>query len=104
METNKYSDNKYLKPVRFEKTAGVLKCIAHPVRLLVLEILGMNMELTVSEIIEKTGVEQSLLSHHLNKMKDKGVLKAERDGKNIFYSISDHQIVRVLDYVEVSSV
>lgn len=85
---------------KLERVAEVLKTIAHPVRLSILEVLQIHDRLTVSELKEKTNTEQSLLSHHLIKMKDKGVLKANREGKNIFYELADKHITNIFDCME----
>ncbi len=63
---------------KLDKVAEILKAIAHPIRLEVLETLEFNEPLTVSEIRAQIDmeVEQSLLSHHLIKLKDKGVLQS----------------------------
>lgn len=82
------------------RIAEILKCIAHPARLSVVEALEEHKRLAVSELREHTGLEQSLLSHHLIKMKDKGLLVSERQGKNIFYSLKDRHIVRIFDCME----
>lgn len=80
--------------------ADVLKVIAHPVRLEIIELLEVHISMCVSDIQEKLNIEQSQLSHHLGKMKDRGVLKSERDGKNIFYSLSYPQITRIFDCMQ----
>lgn len=89
-----------LETEKLEKAAFVLKTIAHPVRLGVVQLLGEHHSLTVSEICNKLSCEQSLISHHLNIMKLKGVLKSERSGKNIHYSLKMEDILKVLDCVE----
>lgn len=89
-----------IDPEKLERVAEVLKTIAHPVRLNILEVLQSHGSLTVSELKEKTKTEQSLLSHHLIKMKDKGVLKAKRQGKNIFYELADTHITSIFDCME----
>lgn len=82
-----------------EKVAHVLKTIAHPVRLQILEELEAEEPLSVSEIRNRIelDVEQSMLSHHLIKMKDKSVLKSEKIGKQIFYRIADRQVLGIFD-------
>ena len=87
------------------KVAEVLKAISHPVRLEILEVLEVAEPLTVSDIREQIDieVEQSLLSHHLIKLKDKGVLKSVKQGKNIYYSICDRQILKIFDCMEKCS-
>lgn len=84
------------------KVAEVLKTIAHPVRLDVLRILESNDGLSVADIRERIGVEveQSMLSHHLIKMKDKGVLTSVKEGKQIYYSIVDRQMLKIFDCME----
>lgn len=85
---------------KLERVAEVLKTIAHPVRLNILEVLEDYGRLSVSDLKEKTNTEQSLLSHHLIKMKDKGVLKANREGKNIYYQLADTHITNIFDCME----
>lgn len=87
---------------KLEQVANVLKAIAHPVKLEILEVLEQSEPLTVSEIREQVSneVEQSMLSHHLIKMKDKGVLKSEKKGKQVYYSITDRQILKIFDCIE----
>jgi DNA-binding transcriptional ArsR family regulator len=89
-------DNK-IDPIKLGKIADVLKVISHPVRLEVLELLQKKEDLSVAAIREKIDVEQSLLSHHLTKMKDKGVLKSYRKGKNVFYQIAIPEITSIFD-------
>ncbi len=85
-----------------ETVAHILKTISHPVRLQVLEILEEEEPLTVSVIREKLTikVEQSMLSHHLIKMKENGILKSTKEGKHIFYRIHDRQILKIFDCME----
>ena len=82
------------------RVSEILKAIAHPVRLSILELLGSNKALTVSEVQSYTGIEQSLLSHHLIKMKDKGVLKSYREGKHHFYQLTDTHITQIFNCME----
>lgn len=82
---------------KLSKMAETLKTIAHPVRLEILELLEEYGRLGVSEIQIYLDIEQSLLSHHLNKMKDKGILLSEREGKNLFYTISLKNIESIFD-------
>lgn len=86
-----------IDPVKLGKIADVLKVISHPVRLEVLELLQKKEMLSVGEIREELEVEQSLLSHHLTKMKDKGVLDSFRQGKNIIYQIAIPEITNIFD-------
>ena len=84
---------------KLTKVADTLKVVSHPVRLQIIEVLGVHEFLTVSEIKKTIGVavEQSMLSHHLIKMKDTGVLTSRKKGKYNFYSLSSRQILKVLE-------
>lgn len=85
--------------LQLEETAFVLKTIAHPLRLRVVCMLGKQDRLSVSEICASLECEQSLVSHHLNIMKLKGVLVSERCGKNIYYSLHMRQVLEIIDCV-----
>ena len=90
------AENK-IDPVKMGKIADVLKVISHPVRLEILELLIEKKVLAVAEIRTEIKIEQSLLSHHLTKMKDKGVLSSARKGKNIFYQVTIPEIANIFD-------
>lgn len=72
---------------QLERAANILKAIAHPIRIAIMNHLDTEGKLTVTAIHEKLGIEQSTASHHLGILRDKGVLIAKRDGKNTFYSL-----------------
>jgi DNA-binding transcriptional ArsR family regulator len=88
-----------ISPAKLVKIAEVLKTIGHPVRIEILSLLESHERLTVNEIQEKisTEIEQSMLSHHLIKMKDKGVLKCEKEGLYVYYSLKEPNISGLLD-------
>ena len=92
-----------LDPSTLNRVAEILKTIAHPARLAVIELLENGEEYSVASLMEKTGVEQSLLSHHLSKMKDRGILKSRRDGKNIYYSLMDNNLTRIFECLQCCS-
>ena len=83
---------------KLSNTAKILKVIAHPVRLQILESLGQERALTVTAIKNTihTTIEQSMLSHHLIKLKDNGVLTSKKIGKFNHYSLIDRKILSFL--------
>ncbi len=85
---------------KIKRVSEVLKAIAHPTRLNILEALDLHKRLTVNELMQLTDTTQSLLSNHLIKMKDKGVLKSERDGKNIYYELVDEHLLNIFTCIE----
>jgi DNA-binding transcriptional ArsR family regulator len=88
---------------QLERAAFVLKTIAHPLRLGIVQLLGHHDRLSVGEICTHMECEQSLVSHHLNIMKLKGVLKSERNGKHIFYFLQLTEVLSVISCMEACS-
>ncbi|AQG81565.1 ArsR/SmtB family transcription factor [Spirosoma montaniterrae] len=84
---------------RIEKAAYVLKAVAHPLRIKIIQILHENNELTVSAIYKNLKAEQSLISHHLINMRDKGILGIRRSGKNIYYFLVDNSVAEIIDCI-----
>ena len=85
---------------KLELMANILKAISHPLRLEIIELLEDQEALSVAEIKDQIDVEQSLLSHHLTKMKDKGVLKSHREGRHIYYTLAFEQITSIFDCMD----
>lgn len=87
---------------KLQKVAKVLKTIAHPVKLEILEVLESEEPLDVSTLCERidSACEISMMSHHLSKMKDNGVLVSEKKGKQVFYSIADRNLLNIFDCME----
>lgn len=86
-------------PAVFEETARMLRCLGHPVRLQILDLLERKGERTVTEIYEALGLEQAVCSQHLNLMRDKGILDHRKEGVNVFYSLGDERAPKVLSCV-----
>ena len=79
-----------------EDTAHVLRCLGHPLRLRILDVLEKAGEATVTEIYEALEVEQAVASQHLTTMRDKGILGRRKDGVHVYYSIGDDRALKVL--------
>jgi DNA-binding transcriptional ArsR family regulator len=84
---------------QLEKAANMLRAIAHPMRIAILNYLEDGRKRTVTEIHEKVGIEQSTASHHLGILRDKGVLIATREGKNSYYSIKHDRLGTLIDCI-----
>lgn len=79
-----------------EPITDVLRAIAHPIRLSIIEILKEG-ERNVSEIHEELHIEQAVASHHLRIMRDRKVVFARRDGKKTYYSLANPLFYAVLE-------
>ena len=89
---------------KLDMAASKLRAIAHPMRIAIIDLLTSNAKLTVTEIYEKLNIEQASASHHLNILKNKGLLESKRDGKMIYYSLRYHMLTEVIDCINRCSV
>ena len=78
--------------------AEICKTFSNATRLEILNLLR-NGELTVSDLVKKTGASQVNVSQHLSIMKGKGILISRREGANIYYRIANPKIVKAFDII-----
>ena len=74
------------------ETFGLL---ADPTRLSIVTTC-MDQERAAGEIAEELGSSSSLVSHHLRLLRSARILKADRRGKQVFYSMADACVYSVL--------
>lgn len=82
----------------FERHAELLKAIAHPSRLEILQLLRAH-ELTVSQIATMSGLRQPTASQHLARLRSAGVVVSNKRGKEMYYAIRHKNFVRATDLV-----
>lgn len=82
----------------FELKAEILKALAHPSRIKILEFLK-NGERCVCEFTENFDLEQSNVSQHLAILKRQGLINSRKDGLKVMYSVTRPEILEVLDIV-----
>lgn len=85
---------------KLEKVAGRLRAIAHPVRLAIIEMLTEQPRMSVTEIYLRLDIEQASASHHLNIMKNKGILDSRREGKKIIYSLHNTTLSDIIHCID----
>ena len=78
-----------------QRVADVLKALAHPLRLRIIELL-QDGRMCVGDIVEELGVKQSITSQHLNLMRNRQVLTCHRDGARIYYEIKNPNVIKLL--------
>ncbi|MDX1566265.1 MAG: metalloregulator ArsR/SmtB family transcription factor [Longimicrobiales bacterium] len=81
---------------RLKRGARMLRCLGHPVRLCILDLLQRRGEMTVTEIHEELDLSQAMASQHLNLMRDRGILERRKEGVHAYYRIGDSRALRVL--------
>ncbi len=75
--------------------ADLFKTFADTTRIKILYAL-MGNDLCVADIAEMVGATQSAVSHQLRILKQSRLVKFQRDGKNVIYSLSDDHVYTVL--------
>jgi DNA-binding transcriptional ArsR family regulator len=82
--------------------ANTLKVVSHPIRIKIIEVLENNAELSVQDISKLIGenIEQSLLSHHLIKMKNNNIIESKKIGQFVFYKLKLKELSNLLDCME----
>ncbi len=68
------------------------KALGNPVRLAILEILADGQK-CVAEIVSMLGNEFPVVSQHLSVLRQYGVIKNERNGRQVYYELADTGIV-----------
>ena len=81
-----------------QRVADVLKALAHPLRLRIVELL-QDGRMCVGDIVKELGVKQSITSQHLNLMRSRQVLTCHRDGARIYYEIENRNVIKLLHCV-----
>lgn len=76
--------------------AELFKVFGDSTRIRILYALADN-ELCVCDIADLLSMNQSAISHQLRILKNAGLVKSRRDGKSIFYSLSDDHVHTILN-------
>ena len=76
--------------------AEICKTLASPIRLRIINTLR-NRTMSATELIAETKTNKVILSQHMSLLVGKGVVQAERKGKNVFYQLSDKRIIKACD-------
>ena len=84
---------------RCETRAHVLKALAHPIRLFMIERLAER-SYCVNDLTEMVGLDVSTVSKHLSILKNAGLVAVEKKGKQVYHSLRMRCALNFLDCVE----
>ncbi len=68
-------------------SSELMRALAHPLRLKIIEFIDRQGSVNVNKIYHALNIEQSITSQHLKIMRLVGVVKSERQGKFVLYSL-----------------
>ena len=89
-----------IDPAKMERAAAMLKVLAHPKRMAIVDLLGREEKLTVTKIYTELDMPQAIASQHLITLKDRGVLTSEKAGTKIYYSLLVPHLTDVIRCLE----
>jgi DNA-binding transcriptional ArsR family regulator len=87
------------KKDNLNNAVGLLKLLAHPVRLSILCNLLHQGEMSVGEIVEaeEGAAGQSQISQFLSKMRSEGLITFRKDGQTVYYKIKSPEARKVVN-------
>lgn len=80
-----------------EDVSNLFKVLGDPTRAKILYTLEEN-ELNVGEICECVDMNKSAVSHQLRILRDSKLVKARKDGKEVYYSFDDEHISTIFKF------
>ena len=83
-----------------EFKADFFKALAHSIRIQIIDCLRDN-EKTVNQLRDKLQIEGPNVSQQLAILRKNNIVNTRKEGSNVFYSISDPAIFKLLDVVKV---
>jgi len=90
--------NVSLDPLPGESIADLLALVGKPARVQILTVIG-EQEACVCHLEAALGLRQASISQHLMVLRKGGLVTAHRDGRNIFYRLTNPELVGVLDHI-----
>jgi DNA-binding transcriptional ArsR family regulator len=79
-----------------EQVADAMFALSSPSRVQILAALRAG-PLTVSQLVERLGSEQSAVSHQLRVLRDQNLVRADRAGRSRMYSLQDEYVAALID-------
>jgi len=85
---------------KYEARAKIIKAMAHPTRLFLVDELAQNGERCVCELTEMVGADMSTVSRHLAILKGAGIVEDERHGAQVYYRLRVRCVLNFFECVE----
>jgi len=97
---NKTKKTKQLDIDALTMAAECLKALAHPHRLQIVQLLLSGKQLSVNDIAEHCELNQPTTSDHLRLMQRCGFLESQRDGRTVYYSVSEPHLGDIMACIQ----
>ncbi len=86
-------ENKKLMNKIFEMQCEICKALGHPLRIAIVDRLKDD-ETSAADLINELGLSKANLSKHMAMLAHAGIVETRREGRQIFYSLTDPDIQR----------
>lgn len=93
-ELVKETIGKMLSDKLYEEVAEFFKIVGDATRCKIVSALS-NSEMCVGDIANVLSMTKSSISHQLSKMKEAGVVKSRKNGKEVYYSLDDDHVSEI---------
>jgi DNA-binding transcriptional ArsR family regulator len=98
--TAKRRKSHHLTPLAaLDQAAECLKALAHPHRLRIVQML-LRGRYTVGQLAEACEIRSHMASEHLRLMQRCGFLQSERDGRQVYYRVTEPHLANILRCIE----
>jgi DNA-binding transcriptional ArsR family regulator len=81
---------------KLQYSSELLRALAHPLRLKILEFIDENQEINVNKIYNTLNIEQSITSQHLKVLRTAGLVHTDKDGKYVHYRIDYKRVINTV--------
>jgi DNA-binding transcriptional ArsR family regulator len=85
---------------RLQVSSDILRALAHPLRMKILEFIDKNKTINVNKIYNTLKLEQSITSQHLKILRASGLVQTHREGKFIHYTIDYPRLATAMRAVD----
>jgi DNA-binding transcriptional ArsR family regulator len=82
---------------KYEARARIIKAMAHPARLFIVDELARRGERCVCDLTEMIGTDMSTVSRHLSMLKHAGIIEDQKRGSQVYYKL---RVRCILDFFE----
>jgi DNA-binding transcriptional ArsR family regulator len=85
---------------RYEARAQIIKALAHPTRLFIVDELSRSGERCVCELTEMIGADMSTVSRHLALLRGAGIVEDDKRGAQVYYRLRVKCILNFFGCIE----
>ncbi len=96
MEEDKKYNKNYKNEILIAEVADLFKIFGDSSRIKILYTM-QNGKICVSDIADSVNMTQSAVSHQLRLLKQSNLVKAQKEGKIVYYSLDDDHVKSILD-------